>query len=47
MKFVQWQIEKCFFFVSLKSTKQIDTVDFKYKGQKVFGDFDQMSLVPG
>ena len=23
------------------------TVDFKYKGQKVFGDFDQMSLVPG
>ena len=23
------------------------TVDFKYKGQKVFGDLGQMSLVPG
>ena len=27
--------------------KHLNTVDFKYKGQKVFGDFDQMSLVPG
>ena len=23
------------------------TVGFKYKGHKVFGDFGQMSLVPG
>ena len=27
--------------------KNTFTVGFKYKGPKVFGDFDQKSLVPG
>ena len=30
-----------------KHLNELITVGFKYKGHKVFGDFGQMSLVPG